>query len=208
MLMERVKCRPCWVCCVPSRGQTVVTTLVCCTDLWRRYHVAERLGWLEQLPDSGWLPLFHPRITRRAQRVFVPSLRACDQSWAKASTFKLAHQNVLLICLSVQLSSCLAKCRYRRLSSFFFFFLKLNRIGLNGFCICLSRCAAVGRLRQSVHVFFCRPSFFVSWSVNKVQAEERRKKCGEAKQAKSHHLTIFIRTKGESRQDVCVACKT
>lgn len=78
----------------------------------------------------------------------------------------------------------------------FFFFLKANCTGLNGFYVCLSCCAAVGRLRQSQHIFFCCPSFFVSSSVNKCRPKKEWRGAKKATQATSNHLTIFIWTKG------------
>lgn len=124
--------------------------------------------------------------------VFVQSLQACNQYSAKASTFQLAHQNFILVCLPVQLSGCLPKRCFFLLSLYFFFFFKVNCIRLNGFCICLSRCAAAGPTRQSVHILSRRPSFFfVSWSVNKVQAEGRKKKCEKSQTSKVGRLDNF-----------------
>lgn len=55
----------------------------------------------------------------------------------------------------------------------------------------VSLAVLVERLRQSVHIFFRRPSFFVSWSVNKVQAEERKKEVRESKTSKVEPLDNF-----------------
>lgn len=126
--------------------------------------------------------------------VFVQSLRACNQYSAKASTFQLAHQDSILVCLPVRLSGCFPKRCFFLLSLYFiYFFFKSIASGVMGFAFVPLAVRPPGR-HDNLCTFFpavLLSFFFVSWSVNKVQAEGRNKKCEKSKTSKSRTARQF-----------------